>query len=216
MENILSVKNLTVRFDSHTVIGGLDLDVKRDTTLAVVGSNGSGKTVLFKSLLGLIPYSGEITWAKDAKIGYVPQKLSIEKDLPITVLEFLKLKESDNEKIQKALSIVGFRKKAEHIHHDIRVLNTKLGALSGGELQRVLMAYALLGEPNVLLLDEPTAGVDIEGEETFYELFARLKKDTDLTILFITHDMQVIKKYADVTLEMVHKHHGHESGEEHF
>ncbi len=213
--NILVINNLQVKFDSHTVISGLDLEVKRDSTLAVIGANGSGKTVLFKSLLGLIPYEGSIEWAKDIKIGYVPQKLPVERDLPITVLEFLKLKESDNDKIAKVLSVVGFRKKAEHVHHDIRVLNTKLGSLSGGELQRVLMAYALLGDPNVLLLDEPTAGVDIEGEETFYELFARLKKDSDLTIIFITHDMQVIKKYADVTLEMVHKHHVHDHSGNH-
>ncbi len=207
MGNILSVKNLVVRFDSHTVIRDLSFDVVRDSSVAIIGPNGSGKTVFFKSLLGLIPYEGEIVWAKDVKIGYVPQKLSVEKDLPITVMEFLKLKEVSGEKIGKILSVVGFRKKAKHIHHDIRVLNTRLGSLSGGELQRVLMAYALLGDPNVLLLDEPTAGVDIEGEETFYELFARLKKDADLTILFISHDIEVVKAYADNILEFEHHEH---------
>lgn len=216
MANILEVKNLMVKFDSHTVIDNLSFTVERDSTLAVIGPNGSGKTVLFKSLLGLIHHGGNVEWSKDTKIGYVPQKLSVESDLPITVIEFLKLKESNNEKIANVLSVVGFRKKAEHIHHDIRVLNTRLGSLSGGELQRVLMAYALLGDPNVLLLDEPTAGVDIEGEETFYELFAKLKKDSDLTIIFISHDVGVIKKYADLTLELKHKHHDHEHEPEQF
>ncbi len=206
----MSVKNLSVKFDSHTVIDNLSFDIARDGTVAVIGPNGSGKTVLFKSLLGLLPYEGEVIWSKDAKIGYVPQKLSVGSDLPITVMEFFKLKENNEEKIAKVLSVVGFRKKAEHLHHDVRVLNTRLGSLSGGELQRVLMAYALLGDPNVLLLDEPTAGVDIEGEETFYELFARLKKDADLTIIFISHDMQVVQNYADTTLEMHHRHHEHE------
>lgn len=209
MENILTVKDLTVKFGSHTVLDELSFDIRRDSTVAIIGANGSGKTVLFKALLGLIKYDGEIEWARDLRVGYVPQKLAVEADLPITVMEFMKLKEADESKIKKMLSTVGFRQKAEHIHHDIRVLNTRLSGLSGGELQRVLMAYALLGDPNLLLLDEPTAGVDIKGEETFYELFARLKKDKDLTILFISHDMHAVKNYADQTLELVHKHTHH-------
>lgn len=206
MENILTVKNLTVKFDNHAILDNLSFDLVRDGTLAVIGPNGSGKSILFKALLGLIPFDGSISWAKDAKIGYVPQKISIDIDLPITVLEFLQLKEPNLEKINETLAIVGFKKKAEHIHHDVRVLHTRLGSLSGGELQRILMAYALLGDPNVLLLDEPTAGVDLEGEETFYELFARLKKDVDLTILFISHDIEVVKAYSDKILELNHKH----------
>jgi ABC-type Mn2+/Zn2+ transport system ATPase subunit len=130
----------------------------------------------------------------------------VERDLPITVLEFLKLKESDDKKIAEVLALVGIKQKAEHIHHDIRVLKTHLGSLSGGELQRILMAYALLGKPNVLLLDEPTAGVDIKGEETFYNLFERLKSENDLTILFITHDKTVVEKYADKVFKIENEH----------
>jgi zinc transport system ATP-binding protein len=121
-------------------------------------------------------------------------------------LEFSKLKESDDKKIAEILALVGIKQKAEHIHHDIRVLNTHLGSLSGGELQRILMAYALLGNPNVLLLDEPTAGVDIKGEETFYNLFDRLKGENDLTIIFITHDKEVVEKYADKVLKLENEH----------
>lgn len=203
---ILKVSDLTVEFGSHKILDNLSFEVVRDSTLAVIGANGAGKTVLFKSLLGLIPYSGNITWNKEARIGYVPQKLSIEKDLPITVSEFLELKEKDKGKVGEVLAKLGFKKNAKHIHHDIRVLTTWLGDLSGGELQRILMAYALLGDPNVLLLDEPTAGVDIEGEETFYNLFAKLKLDKDLTIIFITHDKEVVEKYADDTLKLIHEH----------
>lgn len=204
---ILKVENLNVAFGEHQILKDLSFEIDRDSTVAILGSNGAGKTVLFKSLLGIIPFEGKIKWSDDVRLGYVPQKLSISGDLPISVLEFLRFKEPRLEKINEVLKLVGFKQKAEHVHHDMRVLSSRLGSLSGGELQRILMAYSLLGDPNVLLLDEPTAGVDLEGEETFYNLFANLKKDTDLTIIFITHDMQVVEKYADKKIELIHKHH---------
>jgi zinc transport system ATP-binding protein len=207
MESILKVSNLSIDFNGHIILDNMSFEIERDSTVAIIGANGSGKTVLFKTLLNLIPYVGTVEWAKNIRVGYVPQKLSVSKDLPITVLEFLKLKETDDKKIKEVLSLVGFKEKAEHIHHDIRVLNTQMGSLSGGELQRILVAYALLKDPNVLLLDEPTAGVDLEGEETFYSLFEKLKKDKDLTILFISHDSQIVEKYADQTIELKHCHH---------
>lgn len=202
-ETILDVADLTVKFDKHTILSNLGFAIERDSTVAVVGPNGSGKSVLFKALLKLIPYAGNINWHAEARIGYVPQKLAVQKDLPLTVMEFLELKEPNHEKIKDVLVSVGFKLEgAKHIHHDMRVLNTGLGSLSGGEMQRILMAYALLGDPNVLLLDEPTAGVDISGEKTFYSLFANLKKDKDLTILFISHDKAVVEKYADKVIRL--------------
>lgn len=203
---ILQVTGLTIDFADHQILNNFDLKLKRDNTLAVVGPNGSGKTVLFKCLLGLIPYKGTVEWASDVKIGYVPQKLSVPRDLPLTVNEFFKLKENSTEKIVETLSKVGFKNKAEHVHDDTRVLETRLGSLSGGELQRVLMAYALLDNPNVLLLDEPTAGVDIAGEKTFYSLFQSLKENRDLTIIFISHDTEVVEKYADNIVKLKHSH----------
>lgn len=205
-EIILSVSGLSVEFGEHTILDNLSFNVARDSTLAVIGANGAGKTVLFKSLLGLIPFKGKIAWASDARIGYVPQKMAFDRDLPLTVMEFLKLKEDSREKINIAIAKVGFREKAEHRHHDTRVLNERIGNLSGGELQRILMAYALLGDPNVLLLDEPTAGVDIKGEETFYSLFKKLKAEKDLTILFISHDSGIVQEYADNVLSLKHEH----------
>ncbi len=138
--------------------------------------------------------------AADAKIGYVPQKLFVAKDIPLTAGEFLSFKEKSHMRIHDVLEEVGFQKSAAHFHNDHRVMHTRLGALSGGELQRILIAYALLDNPNILLFDEPTAGVDIAGEETIYGLIHRLQAKADLTIIFISHELQVVNKYANDVL----------------
>jgi zinc transport system ATP-binding protein len=198
--NILSVNSLKVEFNNHIILDDISFEVVRDDTLAIIGPNGAGKSVLFRALLGLVPYTGRIEWAVDARIGYVPQKLSIAKDIPLTVNEFLRFKEKDKNIIHQVLESVGFLKEAKHSHDDKRVLETRMGALSGGELQRVLIAYALLGDPNVLLFDEPTAGVDVVGEETVYSLIHKLQADDDLTIIFISHELQVVNQYATSVL----------------
>ena len=202
MENtILSVSNLNVKFNSHKILEDISFEVQRDDTLAIIGPNGAGKTVLFKCLLGLLSYEGEIKWASDAKIGYVPQRLNVGKDLPLTVEEFLRFKEKDSKKIESVLSQVGFETEGAHvIHKGKRLLRTRLGVLSGGEFQRVLIAFALLGNPNVLLFDEPTSGVDVSAEETVYALINRLQKDKDLTIIFISHELEVVYRYAENVL----------------
>jgi zinc transport system ATP-binding protein len=199
-KNILTVSGLNVEFNNHVILDDVSFEVGRDSTLAIIGPNGAGKSVLFRALLGLIPYKGTVTWNSDAKIGYVPQKLAVTNDLPLTVNEFLHFKEKDQKKIYEVIESVGFMKEASHVHNDKRVLGTRLGDLSGGELQRVLIAYALLGEPNVLLFDEPTAGVDIAGEETVYSLIHKLQADEDLTIIFISHELGVVYQYADTVL----------------
>ena len=197
---ILKVKGLNVEFDNHIILDDVSFEVGRDDTFAIIGPNGAGKSVLFRALLGLVPYEGEVSWSPDAKIGYVPQKLAIDKDLPLTVNEFLQFKENNRKKISEVLGSVGFLKEATHLHNDTRVLGTRLGDLSGGELQRVLIAYALLGNPNVLLFDEPTAGVDIAGEETVYSLIHKLQANEDLTIIFISHELEIVYQYAATVL----------------
>lgn len=194
---ILKVSRLNVTFNSHKILDDISFEVKRDDTLAIIGPNGAGKTVLFKCLLGLLPYEGIIEWARDIKIGYVPQKLYVGKDLPLTVEEFLRFKEKSLKKAEDALRLVGFSGGDKHLmHKGKRLLKTRLGVLSGGEFQRVLIAFALLGNPNVLLFDEPTSGVDISAEENVYALINKLKKEKDLTIIFISHELEVVYKYA--------------------
>ncbi len=193
-QTILTVENLGVRFDENEVLKGLTLSVQREDVLAIVGPNGAGKSVFFRALLGLIPYSGKIQWAPGLKIGYVPQKLNIEKDLPLSVEELLRFKQSNREKIIDSLRSVGITDEYHIEHH---ILKQRLGWLSGGQLQKVLIAWAILDNPDVLLFDEPTAGIDIGGEETIYTLLKKLKEERDLTILLISHDLNIVYKYAD-------------------
>lgn len=203
MKSILEVENLNVRFNESSVIKDISFEVNQGDILAIIGPNGAGKTVLFKTLLKLIPYEGEIKWREGIKIGYVPQTLVIEKDLPVSVFEFLKFKNVAQKEIFEALEAVGFLKPAEehdkhHLYHHL--LDIKLGNLSGGELQRVLIAYAIIGHPNVLLFDEPTSGVDIGGEETIYSLLEKLHHKHGLTTILISHDLNIIYRYASNVL----------------
>lgn len=209
---LLSISNLKVKIDKHVIINGISFEVKKDDVLAVVGPNGAGKTVLFRTLLGFIPFEGEITWQDNLKIGYVPQKLSIAKDLPLTTQEFLSLKEKNKKNIIQILEDVGFEENKPHERHlSGHILKRRLGVLSGGELQRVLIAFALLGHPNVLLFDEPTAGVDLSGEETIYSLLHKLQAKQDLTILLISHEPEIVHDYADKILDLgKQKHHEYE------
>jgi zinc transport system ATP-binding protein len=194
--SLLSIKNLNVRFGNLVVLENLSLDVARGDVLAIIGPNGAGKTVFFRTLLGLVPYEGEISWSPKVKIGYVPQKLAISSDVPLTVMEFLRFKGSSREEIIEALQDVGFLKGHDAHHWEHHLLKAKLGELSGGEFQRVLIAYALIDHPDILLFDEPTAGVDISAEETIYSLLERLHQKHKMTILLITHDLNVIYRHA--------------------
>ncbi|MEK7659218.1 MAG: metal ABC transporter ATP-binding protein [Patescibacteria group bacterium] len=185
-ETILKVENLNVEFDGNKIIQDLSFEIDKGGIVAVIGPNGAGKTVLFRALLGLIPYAGKINWRNDVKVGYVPQRFIVERDLPLSVKEFLSYKKGEKQ-MAEVLKWVDL-----HAH----LLNVPLGVLSGGELQKVLIAFALLGNPEILLFDEPTTGIDIGGEETIYNLLRKLKNEHDLTIIFISHDIHVVYQYA--------------------
>ena len=200
-EIILEIQNLTVSFDNNKVIDNLDFSVRKGDVIAIVGPNGAGKSVLFKTILGLVPYLGKIKWMTGLKISYVPQRFNVEKDFPITVKEFLRLKSKNYGNIMSALESVGLKKEYQDEHHlEHHLLNQRMGWLSGGQLQRVLVAWAILDSPDVLLFDEPTTGIDVGGEETIYNLLKKLNDETALTILVISHDLNIVYKYANNVL----------------
>lgn len=197
MNPILKVTGLRVEKGSHVILENVGFEVEKGDSLAIIGPNGAGKTTLFKALLGLIPYQGTIEWEKGVKISYVPQRFYVEDDIPLTASEFFALKEGDSKKIAEALEAVGLERVPDLKSH---ILNNKLGQLSGGELQRILVAWSLLGEPDVLLFDEPTAGVDFVGEETVYSMLEKLKRKRNLTILLISHELDIVRKFTNKVL----------------
>lgn len=193
---VLKVKDLAVELGGERVIDDLSFEVGEGEIFVILGPNGAGKTVLLRTLLDLLSYTGEIKWKEGVKIGYVPQRLPFIKDFPLSVEEFFKFKESSSEKINTVLEAVGL---------ESEILKKPIGNLSSGQFQRVLIAWGLIADPNVLLFDEPTAGVDLGGEETIYTFLNKLKKERGLTVFLVTHDLSIVYHGADRVLCLNHK-----------
>ncbi|MBI4682430.1 MAG: metal ABC transporter ATP-binding protein [Nitrospirae bacterium] len=207
----ISVENLCVKADNRHLIENITFSIEEGRIAAIIGPNGAGKTTLIKAILGLIPYeTGSVTLFghlfkhgnSHNKIGYVPQRLEFDRTFPLTVSELLHFT------IPPRYSFPFHRKKGEEAHID-RLLKTvgaqelkerRIGSLSGGELQRVMIAKAIVNGPRLLILDEPASGVDIEGQERFHDLVRRLNKDKGLTVILISHDLNVVYRFADDVL----------------
>ena len=184
---VLKVENLNVELDGEKILENLSFEVKEGEVLTILGPNGAGKTVLLKTLLGILPYQGKIEWEKEIKIGYVPQRLPFIKDIPLSVREFFQLKQALENEMKEILNSIGLKKD---------ILEKKIGDLSSGQFQRILVGWALISNPQVLLFDEPTTGIDISGQESIYELLEKLRKERNLTILLVTHDLSIVYKLA--------------------
>ncbi len=191
---LLTVSGLGVVLDHHPVLEDVSFQVRPRTTVAIVGPNGAGKTTLFRVLLGLLPHTGTVTWHRPVKVGYVPQQFSAT-DVPITVREFLAMKCKAD--YGECLAAVGL--------DDREYLGKRLGVLSGGELQRVLIAWAIVDRPEVLLFDEPTSNVDIGSQDLVYETLNSLERKAGITVLLISHDIHTVTHYSDTTLALNRK-----------
>jgi zinc transport system ATP-binding protein len=190
-EYVLKVSNLKVTLQNQIILDNISFNVKKGTTTAVLGPNAAGKSVLFRTLLNLLPHSGNIEWSEKVKIGYVPQNVAIT-DIPLSVKEFLSIGNKIN--VENALSLVRL--------NDKNVLNKRLGVLSGGQLRRIMIAWALIDEPHILLLDEPTTGIDVGSEEPIFMMLNDIKKSKKMTILLITHDIHIVREYTDYLLAL--------------
>lgn len=200
---LLEVKNLTVILNNDLIIDNLNFSLNKGDVLAIIGPNGAGKTVLFKSLLGIISFQGEINWTEKVKIGYVPQRLDFDRTMPLTVNELFLLKEKGNFIFSSLGKLSKYKEKFKKVLEEVdgvHLLDKSLVDLSSGEFQRVLIAYALYDNPDVLFFDEPTAGIDVGAEMTIYSLLYKIAQSRTLTMFVISHDLNIIYKYADSVL----------------
>lgn len=200
----LKIEHLSVRIGGEAILDDINLHMHCGQMVALIGPNGAGKSTLIRAILGQREYEGKITFheasGKEAKlrIGYVPQSPAFDPADPISVLDlftcciakrpaFLRPGKALREKVLECLSRV----------HGESLIDKRVGTLSGGELQRVLLALALEPMPNMLILDEPLSGVDVEGMELLMDMLDEIRKTYDLSILMTTHDFSMLERYAD-------------------
>lgn len=186
---LVSIKDLSVRYGAKTVLHAVTLEIDAGEVVTIVGPNGSGKSTLLKTLIGSVaPDRGSIKFSPGAKIGYVPQKLAIHPGLPLTVSRFLSLPKKVSAAVaQEALVRAG----AEGLE------DQTMRSLSGGQFQRVLLARAILGEPDLLLLDEPTQGLDQAGSARFYQLLDKLRQEIGCAVVMVSHELHVVMSASD-------------------
>lgn len=203
LKPIIAAKNLSKFFGAVEIFSEVSFEITPGEIVAIIGPNGSGKSTLARILLGLeLPSSGTIEiagkkpkFAKDL-LGYVPQRFAIDRTFPITVSEFLSLvecthchtgKEYDTTDILKKLGVYNTR-------------NQMLGTLSGGQLQRVLIARAIIHQRSIIVLDEPSSSIDIQGEKELYALIQKVNKDLGITFIVISHEMNFVYEFASQVL----------------
>lgn len=187
--SLITIQNLSVRYGARTVLRDVNLTIEPGEIVTIVGPNGSGKTSLLKAIIGATqPAAGRITHRTGLRIGYVPQRLHIDQTLPITVERFLRLSgRVDSAAFKAALDSAGVP--------DLR--RRQMAELSGGQFQRVLLAQALIGGPDLLLLDEATQGLDQPGSAAFYRQIEAVRHATGCAVVMISHELHVVMSASD-------------------
>jgi zinc transport system ATP-binding protein len=186
---LVSARDVSLVLNGRAILSHVDLDIGPREIVTLIGPNGAGKTSLIRVLMGLLqPDAGSVVRRPDLVVGYVPQRFDLDRAVPVTVERFLTLSlPRSAAAVERALAEVG----ASNLR------KRQLFHLSGGELQRVLLARALIREPNLLVLDEPARGVDYTGEAELYELIGRLRTNHGLGILLVSHDIHVVMATSD-------------------
>lgn len=187
-ERLITLENATVEFDDRPVVDRVNLSIHRGDIITIIGPNGAGKTTLIKAVLGLQPLTrGSVQRSGTLVIGYVPQHLTLESTLPLSVKRFMLLSGRSASECEEALARTG-------VSH---MLNASVHHLSGGERQRLLLARALARNPDLLVLDEPAQGVDINGQAALYELIRQLRDELNCGVMMISHDLHLVMAATD-------------------
>ena len=204
------IENISVTIDKEEIVKNASFEIHCGELTMLIGKNGAGKSTLLKAMLNEVNHTGKIEFfdmkknkQEQIQIGYVPQSLNIERNMPTSVYDMFASYISNSpvffrkngelyEQIKKSLKVFGAEK----------LIDKQVGKLSGGELQRVLLAIATSPIPNLLILDEPVSGIDRNGTKSFYEILSNLKQKYDMSILLVSHDLELVKKFADKVILM--------------
>ena len=210
MNKMIELENVTIGYSGKPLLNSINLNINKNEFWGIIGSNGGGKSTLLKTILGLIPkLSGSITYANEASFGYVPQNESFDEIFPIAVKELVlmgryrkigagkRISVEDKEIVDRCLDRV----------HIYALKDKPFRTLSGGEKQRALIARAIAGQPEILVLDEPTASVDVKGENEIMDLVFELREESKFTVLMVSHYLNTISRFAD-NLMLVDKDRG--------
>lgn len=193
-QKLLEARHLSISFGARPVIRDLNFIVQLGDFFVILGPNGAGKTTLLKALLGLVPYKGQVIWRKQLNLSYLPQHLSpaFFQAYPLSVREFFQFKNAQEKQTKHALEAVGLKPE--------EILAKSPSQLSSGQLQRLMVAWSLVDNPQLLLLDEPTLSIDAKGEETLYSLLYHLWRERGLTIILVSHELDVVVNLATKVL----------------
>ena len=195
-DELISARGIMLSRGGRTLLQDVDIDVAPREIVTLIGPNGAGKTSLVRVLLGILqPNRGEVKRKAGLGVGYVPQRLEVDRSIPLTVARFVALgRRSGDADVERALAEVGAQ----------AVLERQLTELSGGELQRVVLARALVRSPELLVLDEPVRGVDYAGEAELYTLIGRLRSERGFGVLLVSHDLHIVMAQSDRVICLNH------------